>query len=307
LAKLEKTLNAFACLLLLALPPEPVETKFAQVGPVTKDTLPFQRTAERQRAVVLLHGLHIHPFNSGKVAKAEWHGWQKPESILVKTLAKDSDVFAFAYGQNVAVDDIAAADGLGGGIRQLKQLGYSEVVLVGHSAGGIVARQFVEDQPDAGVTKVIQVCTPNGGSSWGKATIGVRQKQEIFLTSLTKDCRQLCLAKRCDKKIPTGVDFVCVIGQLQVSAAKAAEGEGKVAANKSLGGDGIVSCVCQWTKDLQEQCVPAVAIDAAHFSAMRSQASADKIAQLVRERQIRWDPVEVAAARKKLLGDKESR
>jgi len=291
--------------LMLAAPPEPVETKFAQVGPVAREAAPFQRSAERQRAVVLLHGLHIHPFNSSNVAKAAWHGWQKSDSILVKTLAKDSDVFAFAYGQNVAVDDIANDDGLSFGIRELKELGYREIVLVGHSAGGIVARQFVEDKPGAGVTKVIQVCTPNGGSSWGKATIGVRQKQENFLTSLTKDSRQVCLAKRCDKKIPTEVDFICVIGQLQVSAGKTADAENKDAAGKSLGGDGVVSCVCQWTKDLQEQCIPAVAIDAAHFSAMRSQQSAEKIAQFVRERQIRWDPAEVAAARKKLLGEKE--
>ena len=66
-----------------------------------------------------------------------------------------------------------------------------------------------------------------------------------------------------------------------------------------------MACICQWTADLQEQCIPAVAIDVAHFSAMRTQAAADKIAQLVRERQVRWDAAEVAAARKKLLGEKE--
>ena len=50
--------------------------------------------------------------------------------------------------------------------------------LVGYSAGALIARYFVEDSPDYGVTKVIQVCAPNGGSGWGKLTAGVRQSQE---------------------------------------------------------------------------------------------------------------------------------
>ena len=287
--------------------PEPIDTKFVQVTPIYRETVPWERTVRQKRAVVLLHGLMAHPFSSGKVVKAEWHSWQRPESTLVKALASESDVYAFAYSQNVAVDDIVGTRGLGDGIARLKELGYAEIVLVGHSAGGIVARQFVEDQPKAGVTKVVQVCTPNGGSSWGKVAFGVRHNQEAFVTSLTKECREECCAKRLDKKIPAQVEFVCLVGRLHVEMKAGVKPEDKVAIRAAAGlqGDGIVTAACQWTVDLQEQGIPMTAMEVAHFSAMRSQASADKIAQLVRERQPRWSPLEVAAARRKLLGEKE--
>jgi hypothetical protein len=146
---------------------------------------------------------------------------------------------------------------------------------------------------------------PNGGSSWGRVTLGVRQKQEAFLTSLTKECRQQCLARRSNRKIPEHVDFVCVVGHLQVEFKAEAKIENtvQVSASADLRGDGIVSSVRQWTPDLQTQGIPVVTIEAAHFSAMRTQASADKIAQLVRDRHPRWSMEEIAAARKRLFGE----
>jgi pimeloyl-ACP methyl ester carboxylesterase len=238
--------------------------------------------------------------------------WQKPGSQLVKTLAADADVFAFAYSQNVAVDRIGGTPGLGDNIRRLKQLGYAEIVLVGHSAGGLVARQFVEDWPEAGVTKVIQVCTPNGGSFWGKAELSVRKPQEVFLASLTKTGRQRCLAERAGKKIPGHVEFVCLVGQLdlQVSAGASLELEdgtpvGRAAATVGARGDGVVSSGCQWTADLQEQGIPAVSLGADHFTVMRSKAATQEIAQLAREKQPRWNAAEVTTARKKIIGDED--
>lgn len=296
----------FAVIAPLILAAEPIDAKLAQVAPVFHEAAPWRRSAGQERAVVLLHGLRIHPFSSSKVTKAEWHSWQKSDSTLVQALARNADVYAFAYSQNVPVDDIAGARGLPEGIARLKELGYAEIVLVGHSAGGLIARQFVEDQPKAGVTKVIQVCTPNGGSSWGKAVLGVRQNQEAFLTSLTKQCRADVCAKRKDKKIPEHVEFVCVMGHLQVELQGEVGNEDIiVAANVSLRGDGVVSSVRQWTPDLQEQGIPVVPIEAAHFSVMRGKSSAERIARLVRERHPRWRPAEVAAARKRLLGYKD--
>ena len=70
----------------------------------------------------------------------------------------------------------------------------------------------------------------------------------------------------------------------------------------SFGTDLMVLCSCQWTKDLQEQGVPAVALHKNHHNAIASQAGADLIARLVREKQPRWDRTKVAAERKIILG-----
>src|SRR5207248_10428446 len=124
---------------------------------------------------------------------------------LVKTLKNDADLSALAYGQNVAVDEIAASVELAENVGCVRQLGYKEIILVGHSAGGLIVRQLVEDNPKAGVTKVIQVSAPNGGSDLGKGS------SEPFIASLTKQARQACLLRRVDKKIPARVEFVCVV------------------------------------------------------------------------------------------------
>ena len=112
---------------------------------------------------MLIHGYKYH-LSSKNVAKPELHSWQNPDSHLVKALAKNADVFDFAYGENVSIDTIIHESKLGAGVNQLRRLGYSDIVLLGHSAGGLIARQFVEDYPNAGVTKVVQVSAPNGGS-----------------------------------------------------------------------------------------------------------------------------------------------
>src|SRR5438132_502338 len=117
----------------------------------------------------------------------------------------------------------------------VRQLGYQELILVGHSAGGLIVRQIVEDHADAGVTKVIQVSAPNGGSDLGKDI------QQPFISSLAKQERQACLLKRADKKIPASVEFVCVV-------------------SGTLGSDLLVLCNCQWTIDLQQQGIPAFAL-----------------------------------------------
>ena len=291
----------------------PVETKWAQVAPVPRQAAAFERSPDRQRAVVLVQGFRPHPFSNQNVPKAVWDSWQKPASTLVETLAKDADVFAFAYGQNVAVDRIAGLDDLADNVRRLKQLGYAEIVLVGYSAGGLVARQFVEDHPDAGVTKVVQVCSPNGGSCWAEARIFVRKSQEEFLDSLTKEGRRQCLAGRAGKTIPGNVEFVCLVGDLDAGVSVKASldvGEGRtlgLAASARQQGDGMVSSGCQWTPELQEQGIPAVPLAIGHFRVMRSQDGANLIAQLVREKQPRWTAGQVAEAKSKILGSEAMR
>ncbi len=269
------------CALLAPVAPK-VESKFEQVAPVPAGG-ELARTPGRARAVVLIHGYSLH-LRDGSVSRPGFRPWQRPGSALVKELAADADVFAFAYGQNACLSDVVEHSGLAGDIARLRKLGYSRIALLGHSAGGLVARQFVEDHPAAGVTKVIQVCSPNGGCF--SAALKVPHSQEAFVRCLTAKGREKCLKERADVTVPEGVQFVCFVGQ----------GVGNV------GGDGVVSCRCQWTPDLQKQGIPAVAMTVGHREAMRSAKSAHVLAELVRKEQPRWRPERVRKARKEILG-----
>ncbi len=203
----------------------PVETKWAQVGPTPQLAGVLHRSPNQGRAVVLVQGLRPHPFSSRNAARPDWHGWQKPGSRLVRALAPDADVFAFAYAQTAPVEQVAQSAGLADIVRRLRQAAYQEVVLVGYSAGGLVARHFVEDHPGAGVTKVVQVCAPNGGTGWADNLPLVRKPQRAFLRSLSKSGRRQCLAERADRKVPASVEFVCLVGHLDVAVNVAASVE----------------------------------------------------------------------------------
>jgi pimeloyl-ACP methyl ester carboxylesterase len=276
--------SVWPLLSMLVVAAAPRETLFVQVAPKPHELPDAERTPGRDRAVVLIHGLRLHPFDWEKVSQAVLHQWQRPNSLVVKQLSRESDVFAFAYAYNGALDDVSAVPLLGEGVRKLRLMGYRSVVLVGHSAGGIVARHFVEDNPDAGVTKVIQVCTPNGGSQWAIWQM-VQPREADFLASLTKPVRRLAAAGRADRAIPAHVEFVCVV------------------ANGLLFGDGMVGTACQWPEDLQQQGIPAYAIPTTHWQTVRTRAGAELIAELVRSPQPRWDASRVAAFRRAILGD----
>jgi pimeloyl-ACP methyl ester carboxylesterase len=276
--------HVLAALALLAPAAPSLETLFVQVVPPIKAGDPMRRSAGQHRAVILLHGLYIHPFSKTNVARAALHGWQKSDSVFVRRLADEADVFSFAYAQTLPADEVARRSDLADYVAQVRRLGYREVILLGHSAGGLIARVFVEDNPDAGVTKVIQVCTPNGGSGWAMIQ-AVRANQLDFLDSLTKAARRRAEKERALRGIPTGVEFVCVVG------------------TGTVNGDGLVHLRCQWPEDLQFQGIPAVALAATHWAAVRTARGAELAARLVRERQPRWDREEVAAARKRLLGE----
>src|SRR5947209_2072529 len=262
-----------------------VETKFVQVAPPPAATVSIPaRSFGQARAVVLLHGLHLHPINDAGAWHAELSHWEEPTSALVKALGRDADVFAFGYAQHEPIDIVAQAPALRAHVARLRSAGYLEIVLVGYSAGGLIARYAVEDEPTCGVTKVIQVCAPNGGSTWGKFTAGGRPSQEPFLLSLSKESRQAAMRERAEKTIPANVEFVCVVGTI------------------GHAGDGLVRADCQWTPDLQRQGVPAVVLHTAHLGAMRSKAVAKVLADLIREPQPRWTAWQVELARLKVLG-----
>ena len=275
--------STLAALIALAVAALPIETRFVQVAPAPAHAAPGTRPPDKVRAVVLLHGLKPHPFSKENVAKASFHDWQLPDSVLVKHLAKEADVYAFAYAQTASVDEVAESADLVDAVRHLRQRGYREIALVGHSAGGVIARQFVEDNPRAGVTKVVQVCAPNGGSSWAHIK-AVRSNQVDFLLSLTKETRRKALSDRSDKTIPEGVQFACVVAN-------------------TLGiGDGFVHTRAQWTEDLQRQGVPAFPLSTTHWFALRGRKGAELVAELIREPLPRWDARKIAEARREIFG-----
>src|SRR5579859_6205133 len=147
---------------------EPPQTRCEEVAPAVAEAKEFVRSPDRERAVLLIHGLTLRPLNKDAGKKAVFRAWQLADSPLVKKLAKDADVYAFAYAQTAAADEIPEIADLGVWVERLRKLGYKEIVLIGYSAGGVIAREFVEDNPDIGVTKVIQVCAPNEGSGWAR-------------------------------------------------------------------------------------------------------------------------------------------
>src|SRR5437763_1812660 len=91
-----------SCALAAAAPK--VESKFEQVAP----PLPAGRVARspmQTRAVLLIHGYRPHLIETS-VARPDFRDWQKPGALLVRELARDSDVFAFSYGQDGDLDAI---------------------------------------------------------------------------------------------------------------------------------------------------------------------------------------------------------
>jgi pimeloyl-ACP methyl ester carboxylesterase len=260
-----------------------LDTGLIQVAPDRK-AASWARSPGHDRAVVLIHGLYIHPFSKTNVARAALHGWQMSDSLVVRRLGKESDVYAFAYAQTVAVDAVPERAGLLQYVQALQRRGYREIVLVGHSAGGLIAREFVEDHPDSPVTKVIQVSAPNGGSSWAKLQT-VRANQVDFLDSLSKPLRRKVLAERADRTIPAHVEFACVVG------------------TGTINGDGLVLADAQWTPDLQRQGIPVYPLNCTHWFTVRTQRAADLIATLVRTPQPRWPASRVEAYRRHLLGN----
>jgi len=275
-------MEMFFLLLTLVGGSEQIETKFQQVHPSPRDRM--ERTPGRLRAVLLLHGLRLHPINNAKVYEPHFSDWQLPGSPLVKSLGKDADVFAYAYGQNTRLEKIAEYPALASAVGKLRFLGYEEIVLLGHSTGGVVARLFVEDHPRSGVTKVLQVCAPNDGSSWAKLNFSVAKDQEMFLHSLTKKERLVWNEMREDTRIPLNVDFLCVVGATGPN------------------GDGFVACKSQWSPDLQKQGIPAIRLATTHLTVLRTPKTAEKIAQLVREDHPRWSQEKVQAMRKSIIG-----
>jgi pimeloyl-ACP methyl ester carboxylesterase len=258
-----------------------LESRFEQVEPLPEMGA-FQRSRGQTRAVLLIHGFRL-SLRSQSVGRAEFRPWQHPHSTLINELGLDSDVFCFAYGQDVCLEEIVAKGKLDQHVQELRQLGYRDIVLVGHSAGGLIARQFVEDHPRCGVTKVIQICSPNAGTP--SANRKVLKNQQVFVDCLTEKARKECLTARVKVRLPQDVEFVCVV----------ANGHHM---NET---DGLVPCASQWPADLREQGIPAVSYPFTHNEAVRSPRAARLLAELIKQPQPRWTPEQVSKAEKEIL------
>lgn len=256
-----------------------IDSICTQVAPANDK---WTRSPNQKQAVVLIHGYYVHVFDNS-VAKPQLRSWQSASGPLVKELGKHADVYVFAYGQNAALDAIVKESKLSANVAELRKLGYTDIVLVGHSAGGLIARHFVEDFPDAGVTKVLQVCSPNGGSPL--ASLTAPKSQKPFLECLSTDHRKKCLEQRAGKKIPDGVQFICVIAK-----------------EKNKLTDGVVPCTSQWTADLHKQGIPAVCIVGGHRDVLRDAKLAVTVAELVNGKHERWPAERIEKVKKEIFG-----
>ncbi len=281
------TFSLAAVVFALAAPCAEPATELWQVAPDTSEK-PWVAPAappDKTRAVVLIHGLFVHPVRTSKASQPWRREWQEPKSELVKALAADADVFAFAYAQTAPVDDVAESHGLRDAVARLRKAGYKEIVLIGHSAGGVIARQFVERYPDAGVTKVVAVAAPFAGVELATFKVGYPKVQAPFVQSLAPEVRIEAI-KANKNPLGKGVQIACVVCKLKLVET-----------------DGLVSTGSQWPEDLQRFGVPVVLAPVNHFVVMHSTAAVKQIAELAREKLARWSPEEVDKARKVLFGE----
>lgn len=274
-------------LALFAAPDACLPTEIWQVAPDFKARPGWSSTQKtKDRAVLLVPGLKIHPLRPALATRPDLHSWQEPNSELVKTLAKDSDVYSFGYAQITPLDAVAQSPGLRDSVSNLQKAGYKEIVLVGHSAGGVIARLFVETYPDSGVTKVITVAAPHTGSDLAHLKGGYPKVQATFVQSLSPESR----IQAAPRKIEDKIEMACIVCKL-----------------KRVEGDGLVNLNSQWPEECRKMGIPAVLVQGSHFEAMSGQAGVKAIGELAREKLTRWSPEEVDKGRKVLFRDPEER
>lgn len=237
----------------------------------------------KERAVLLIPGLKLHPVRPALAACPEMHRWQQPRGELVRALAPDFDVFALGYAQTVPVDVVARAPALRAAVGLLEKAGYREIVLIGHSAGGVLARLFVSTYPRTGVTKVITTAAPHAGALLARLPFGYPKLQAPFVQSLTPEARR-ALARPVDSDPQKPMEMVCVVARLP-----------------KLLSDGLVEVDSQWPPECRAAGVPAVVVEINHFEVLMHPSSVREVARLAREKLRRWTPEEVEKAMQLLL------
>jgi hypothetical protein len=267
----------------LVAPAVELPTELWQVAPERKGAFAINPPRTRDRAALLIPGLKIHPFRPSYATKPDLREYQQPNSDLVRALAKDADVFAFGYAQTVPLDAVAMSPGLRAAVARLKQAGYEEITLIGHSAGGVIARVFTEGNPDSGVTKVITVASPHLGADLASLRVGYPKVQAPFVESLAPAVRTRAVGSG---KIDDKIQVACVVCKV-----------------KRIENDWLVKLPSQWPEDCRRAGVPAVLVQTDHWHAMLAPQSVKVISELAREKLTRWTPDEVEKAAKVLFRD----
>lgn len=276
-----------AIVIMIAAPAANVPTEIWQVAPIARGkAVSVGISKTKDRAVLLIPGLKLHPFRPALSTRPERHNWQEPGSELVRTLSSEFDLYAFGYAQTASLDAIALSPGIRDTVGKLKGAGYKEIVLVGHSAGGVIARLFATHYPDSGVTKVITVASPHLGAEAAHLQIGYPRIQAPFIQSLLPETRIAARVPVPEAKPGQSIQMVCVVCKL-----------------RKLDGDGLVDLASQWPEDCRKCGVPAVLVAVNHWDAMSNPASAKAIGDLAREKLATWTSEEVEKAQKQLFGD----
>jgi pimeloyl-ACP methyl ester carboxylesterase len=238
----------------------------------------------KTRAIVLIHGLLPRPIRPELAHTPDPHSWQNRTGDLVKTLAEDFDVFGVSYAQTLPADLVPVSQKFRESIAVLNKLGYKDIVLVGHSAGGIIARHFVEMFPDAGVTKLITIATPHLGSGWTNVPSRLWPKSQVpFIESLSEGYRTV--ATRNAPPLPKNLEVLSIVCKLP-----------------RIDSDTMVGVKSQWPTDFQQQGISAIVVRCNHFEAMKNTEVTKAIQTAARDRIVRWKPEDVEKARGLLFG-----
>lgn len=250
---------------------------------------PLEMKITKTRAALLVPGLLLHPIRPERATRPEMHDWVTAKADLVQQLSRDFDVYAFGYAQTLPVDAVAISTGLHQAVEKLRLAKYEQIVVISHSAGGIIARHYVDLHPNSGIKKVIQVGSPNAGSELANLTVSIPKAQSApfikvqvpFLQSLSKKYR----AEVAAKELPGDLEFCCVVCKVP-----------------RLPGDTMVSLDSQWPAEFQKQGIPATLVSVTHFEAMKAPHSVQTIVELARENLVRWTPEQVEQGRSVLFG-----
>lgn len=267
----------FATLALSLSPAYELPTAVWQMVPLVDGEMKAPKVT-KTKAVLCIPGLYPHPLRPEKATLPEMHPWFEPKAPLLAALAGEFDVYAFGYAQTVPIDLVADCNGLRNAVERLRKAGYAEIVLVGHSAGGLVAHHFAERNPKSGVTKVIPVSAPYTGSDLADITLPLPRTQVSYIKSLAPQPRKDAIAAI--KAFPKDIEICCVLCKVS-----------------RLPNDIMVGLDSQWPEEVRKQGIPATLVAVNHFEAIKAPQGVTMVADLAKAKLVRWEQADITKAK----------